>query len=219
VHPEKVKAIQEWPTPRNVTEVRSFMGLAGYYRRFISGFSRIAHAITSLQKKEKKFQWTEQCENNFQQLKKLLTSAPILKIFDPSKDYVVCTDACKEGLGGVLSQEGFVIFYESRKLKEHEKNYATHDLELAAVVHALRKWRHYLMGKKFEVRTDHNSLKYLFDQPTLNARQIRWLEFLCEYDFDIRYIKGKDNKVVDALSRNVTEFLKLQMLICSTEIL
>jgi hypothetical protein len=75
------------------------------------------------------------------------------------------------------------------------------------------------MGKKFEVRTDHNSLKYLFDQPTLNARQIRWLEFLCEYDFDIRYIKGKDNKVVDALSRNVTEFLKLQMLICSTEIL
>jgi hypothetical protein len=89
VDPEKVTAIQEWPTPRNVTEVRSFMGLAGYYRRFIAGFSRIAHAITSLQKKEKKFQWTEQCENNFQQLKKLLTSAPILKIFDPSKDYVV----------------------------------------------------------------------------------------------------------------------------------
>jgi hypothetical protein len=205
VDPKKVKAIQEWPNPRNVIEVRSFMGLVGYYRRFITRFSRIAHAITSLQKKEKKFQWTEQCENSFQQLKQLLTSAPILKIDDLSKDYVVCIDACKEGLGGVLSQEGFVVCYEYRKLKEHEKNYATHDLELAAVVHALRKWIHYLMGKKFELRTDHNSLKYLFDQPTLNARQIRWLEFLCEYDFDIMYIKGKDNKVADALSRKVHE--------------
>jgi ribonuclease HI len=117
----------------------------------------------------------------------------------------VCTDACKEGLGGVLSQEGFVVCYESRKLKEHEKNYATHDLELAAIVHALRKWRHYLMGKRFELRTDHNGLKYLFDQLTLNARQIRWLEFLCEYDFDIKHIKGKENKVVDALSRKVHE--------------
>jgi hypothetical protein len=202
---ENVQAIQEWPAPRNVTEVRSFMGLVGYYRRFIARFSRIAHAITSLQSKEKKFQWTERCESSFQQLKQLLTSAPILKIADPSKDYVVCTDACKEGLGGDLSQEGSVICYESRKLKEHENNYATHDLEMAAVVHALRKWRHYLMGKKFELRTYHNGLKYLFDQPTLNARQIRWMEFLCEYDFDIRHIKGKDNKVADALSRKVHE--------------
>jgi hypothetical protein len=218
VDPEKVRAIQEWPTPRNVTEVRSFMGLEGYYRRFIAGFSRIAHAITSLQKKEKKFQWTEQCESSFQQLKQLLTSAPILKIVDPSKDYVVCTDACKEGLGGVLIQEGFVVCYESRKLKEHEKNYATHDLELAAVVHALRKWRHYLMGKKFELRTDHNSLKYLFDQPTLNARQIRWLEFLCEYDFDIKYIKGKDNKVADALSRKVHELHATSIIMYRTEL-
>jgi hypothetical protein len=117
----------------------------------------------------------------------------------------VCTDACKEGLGGVLSQEGFVVCYESWKLKEHEKNYATHDLELAKIIHGLRKWRHYLMGKKFELRTDHNGLKYLFDQPTLNARQIRWLEFLCEYDFDIKHIKGKENKVVDALSKKVHE--------------
>jgi hypothetical protein len=138
-------------------------------------------------------------------LKKLLTSAPILKIADPNKDYVVCTNACKEGLGGGLSQEGFVVCYESRKLKVHEKNYATHDLELAAIIHALRKWRHYLRGKRFELRTDHNGLKYLFDQPTLNARQIRWLEFLCEYDFDIKHIKGKENKVVDALSRKVHE--------------
>jgi hypothetical protein len=98
-----------------------------------------------------------------------------------------------------------VICFESRKLKEHERIYATHDLELAAIVHALKKWRHYLMGKRFELRTDHNGLKYLFDQPTLYSRQRKWLEFLCEYDFDIKHIKGMENKVVDALSRRVHE--------------
>jgi hypothetical protein len=103
-------------------------------------------------------------------------------------------------------------------LKEHEKNYATHDLELAAIVHALRKWRHYLMGKKFELRTDHNGLKYLFDQPTLNARKIRWLEFLCEYDFDIKHIKGKENKVVDALNRKVHELHATAISMYRTEI-
>jgi hypothetical protein len=205
VDPEKVAAIREWSAPKNVKEVRSFMGLAGYYRRFIGGFSKIAHPITSLQRKGMKFQWMTDCERSFQHLKQLLTSAPILRIADPNEDFIVCTDACNEGLGGVLSQDGFVICYESRKLKEHERNYATHDLELAAIVHALRKWRHYLMGKRFELRTDHNGLKYLFDQPNLNARQSRWLEFLSEYNFDINHIKGKENKVVDALSRRVHE--------------
>jgi hypothetical protein len=148
-----------------------------------------------------KFQWTLDCENSFQHLKQLLTSDPILRIADPNEDFIVCTDACKEGLGGVLTQNGFVVCYESRKLKEHKRHYATHDLELASIVHALRKWRHYLMGKRFELRTDHNGLKYLFDQPNLNARQSRWLEFLSEYDFDIKHTKGKENKVVDALRR------------------
>jgi hypothetical protein len=138
-------------------------------------------------------------------LKQLLTNSPILRIADPNEDFVVCTNAFKEGLGGVLSQNGFVICYESRKLKEHERNYATHDLELETIVQALKKWRHYLMGRRFELRTDHNGLKYLFDQPTLNARKSRWLEFLCEYDFDIKHIKGKENKVADALSRRVHE--------------
>jgi hypothetical protein len=205
VDPEKVEAIREWSVRRNVAEVRSFMGLVGYYRRFISGFSKIAHPITSLQRKEKKFQWIEECEKSFQRSKMLLISVPILRIANPNVDFVVCTDVCKEGLGGVLSQNGFVICYEFRKLKEHEKNYATHDLDLAAIIHALRKGRNYLMGRRFELRTDHNGLKYLFDQPTLNARQSRWLELMCEYDFEIKYIKGKENKVVDALSRRVHE--------------
>jgi hypothetical protein len=203
--PEKVEAIREWPAPKNVIEVRYFMGLAGYYRRFIGGFLKIAHLITSLQRKGMKFQWTSDCERSFQHLKQLLTSAPILRIADPNEYFIVCTDACNEGLGGVLNQNGFVICYESRKLKEHERHYATHDLELATIVHALRKWRHYLMGKMFELRTNHNGLKYLFDQPNLNSRQSRWLEFLSEYNFDIKDIKGKENKVANALSRRVHE--------------
>jgi hypothetical protein len=170
VDPEKIETIRECSVPKNLIEFISFMGIVGYYRRFNVGFLKISHPITSLQRKEKKFQWTEDCEKSIQRLKKLLTSAPILRIAYLNKYFVVCTDACKEGLGEILSQNGFIIFYESRKLKEHERNYATHDLELEAIVHTLRKWRHYLMGRRFELRTDHNGLKHLFGQPTLIAR-------------------------------------------------
>jgi hypothetical protein len=145
---ENIEAIREWLEPNNVIEVISFMGLEGYYIIFIEGFSKIAHPITSLQRKGVKFQWTLDCEKSFQHLKKLLTSAPILRITDPYEDFIICIDACNEGIGGVLSQNGFFICYESRKLKDHERNYATHDLELESIVHALRKWRHYLMGKR-----------------------------------------------------------------------
>jgi hypothetical protein len=106
VDPEKIGAIREWSAPKNVTEVRSFMGLVDYYKNFIGGFSRIAHPITSLQRKEKKFQWTEECEKSFHQLKQLLTSAPILRIADPNEDFVVCTDACKEGWGESSARMG-----------------------------------------------------------------------------------------------------------------
>jgi hypothetical protein len=205
VDPENIEAIREWSAPNNVTEVRSFMGLAGYYKRFIKGFSKIAHPITSLQRNGVKFQWALDCEKSFQHLKQLLTSSPILRIADPNEDFIVCIDACKEGLGGVFTQIGFVICYESRKLKEHERHYATHDWELASIVNSLRKWRHCRMGKRFELRTDHNGLKYLFDHPTLNVRKSMWLEFLSEYDFDIKHIKGKENNVDDPLSRRVHE--------------
>jgi hypothetical protein len=203
VDPEKIEAIRGWPIPRNVSEIRSFMGLVGYYKRFIVGFSKIAHPITSLHKKGTKFEWTPKCEENFNLLKELLTSAPVFKIVDPNEIFVVCTDACKEGLGGVLMQNEHVIGHDSRKVKEHERNYATHDLELVSIVHSLMMWRHYLMGKRFELRTDHIGLKYIFEQPTLNVRQAIWLEFLSEYDLDINHIKGKENKVVNALSRRV----------------
>jgi hypothetical protein len=114
-------------------------------------------------------------------------------------------NSCKEGLGGFLNQNGYVVCYESRKLKEHERNYATHDSELEAIMHSLNMWRHYLMGKRFELRTYHNGLRYLFEQPTINDRKNRWLEFLSEHEFDIKHVKGKENKVVDALIRRVHE--------------
>lgn len=122
------------------------------------------------------------------------------------KYFTVCTDASVQGLGAVLMQEGRVIAYASRKLKKHEELYATHDLELAAVMLALKLWRDYLIGRRFELRTDHQSLKHLFTQRDLNARQRRWSEFMSEYDFDISYIKGKENVVADALSRRPQTF-------------
>ena len=137
VDPNKIKTINEWLVPKDVTDVRSFMEITGYYRRFIEGFSRITNPITSLQKKGKKFVWDKKCEESFKKLKRLLTIAPILIIVDPNKDFVVCIDACNDGLGRVLTQEGHVIVYESMKLKIHEKNYSSYDIELAAVIHAL----------------------------------------------------------------------------------
>ena len=121
----------------------------------------------------------------------------MLKITNPNIDFLVCKYAYKEGLGGVLLQEGCIICYESKKLNEHEINYVTHDLELAAIVHTLKMWRHYLLGRRFVLMTDHYGLRYLFDQPKLNARQARWMAFLSEFDFEIKHVKGKENKVAN----------------------
>ena len=140
VDPKKIKAISDWPIPKDVTDIWSFMGLTGYCRRFIKDFSRIAYPITSLQKKGIKFVWSSKCQESFDKLKELLTQAPVLKVADPLKDYTVCTDASQEGVGGVLSQEGHVVCYESRKLKDHERNYVVHELELTTMVHALKMW-------------------------------------------------------------------------------
>ena len=138
-----------------------------------------------MQKKGNKFDWNQKCEDSFKKLKTLLTSAPILRIADPNKEFVVCTDPHNDGLGRVLTQEGNVIAYEFRKLKIYENNYATYDLELAIVIHALKMWRHHLIGRKFILMTDNKGLKYMLDQPNINARQARWLDFLSEYDFEI----------------------------------
>jgi len=140
VDPAKIEAIENWPRPTNVPEVRSFLGLAGYYRRFVEGFSRIAAPLSQLTKKNLKFHWGESQEDSFQKLKNKLTSAPILAMPFGTEGYVIYSDASKSGLGCVLMQHGRVIAYASRQLKNHEKNYPTHDLELTAVIFALKIW-------------------------------------------------------------------------------
>ncbi|KAJ9561902.1 hypothetical protein OSB04_007062 [Centaurea solstitialis] len=197
----KIEAIQKWEQPKNSSEVRSFLGLVGYYRRFIRDFSKIAMPLTSLTRKNVKFEWTEAQDKAFQTLKDCLTNAPILALPEGSEDFVVYSDASLLGLRCVLMQRGKVIAYASRQLKEYEKKYPTHDLELAAVVFALKLWRHYLYGMKCQLYTDHKSLKYLFDQQTLNMRQQRAMELIKDYDCDILYHPGKANVVADALSR------------------
>ncbi|GAU32901.1 hypothetical protein TSUD_393220 [Trifolium subterraneum] len=201
VDPAKVDAVMKWGTLEPVSEIRSFLGLAGYYRRFIEGFSKMALPLTLLTRKDQAFVWNEKCEKSFQELKEKLTTAPVLIFPDAKESFVVYCDASKLGLGGVLMQKGKVVAYASPLLKVHERNYPTHDLELAAVVFALKVWRHYLYGSRFEVFSDHKSLKYLFDQKELNMRQRRWLEFLKYYDFELSYHPGKANVVADALSR------------------
>ncbi|XP_073272086.1 uncharacterized protein [Primulina huaijiensis] len=172
-----------------------------YYRKFVEGFSSIAIPLTKLTQKNSKFVWDEGCEKSFQTLKEKLASTPVLILPTEDKEFTIYSDASKEGLGCVLMQEGRVIAYASRQLKQHEQNYPTHDLELAAVVFALKIWRHYLYGAKCEIFTDHQSLKYLFTQKELNMRQRRWIELLKDYDLTISYHPGKANKVADALSR------------------
>ncbi|WVZ52398.1 hypothetical protein U9M48_003459 [Paspalum notatum var. saurae] len=160
VDPSKVKDVLNWKQPETVTEIRSFLGLAGYYRRFIKDFSKTAKPMTSLTKKNAKYVWSSNCEEAFQTLKKLLTSAPVLAQPDVTKPFDVYCDASGSGLGCVLMQEGRVIAYTSRQLRKHETNYPTHDLELAKVVHALKIWRHYLLGNTCHIYTNHKSQVY-----------------------------------------------------------
>nr|GFA66745.1 putative reverse transcriptase domain-containing protein [Tanacetum cinerariifolium] len=174
VDPAKIESVKDWTSPKSPTEIHQFLGLAGYYRRFIEGFSKITKPMTKLtQKKE----------------------AKILSY----------CDALNEGLSAVLMQRDKVISYASRQLKIHEKNYTTHDLELGAVVFALKIWRHYLYGTKCRVFTDHKSLQRILNQKELNMRQRRWLELLSDYDCDIHHHTGKANVVADTLSRKERE--------------
>jgi hypothetical protein len=211
VDPTKVEAIMEWPAPKNLSELHSFMGLVGYYRRFVEGFSKITNPIMELQKKNKKFILTKKCMESFRRLEDFLTMTPILKVPDMDTNFLVCTHASKEGLGGVLMQDGRVISYISRKLRRNEENYAMHDLELLAIVYDLKVWRHYLVGQKIELRMNHYGLENIFTQSDLNAQQRHWSKLLSKYDFEISYIKGTMNRVADALSQRPRIFSVLPL--------
>ncbi|GJZ12155.1 putative reverse transcriptase domain-containing protein [Tanacetum coccineum] len=213
VDPAKIESIKDWASPKTPTEIRQFLGLAGYYRRFIEGFSKIAKTMTKLTQKGVKFDWGDKQEAAFQLLKQKLCSAPILALPEGSEDFIAYCDASKKGLGAVLMQREKVISYASRQLKIHEKNYTTYDLELRVVVFALNIWRHYMYGTKCTVFTDHKSLQHILDQKELNMRQRRWLELLSDYNCEIRYHLGKANVVADALSRKKREPLRVRALV------
>jgi hypothetical protein len=202
---DKVKAIQEWPRPRNRKEILSFLGLAGYYRRFVKNFSQLASSMTELLKDKVEWNWSTSVEEGFKSLKEVITSGPVLRSPDQSKPFVVTTDASGFAIGAELSQEfeGQLqpIAFMSKKLSPAERNYPVHEQELLAVIQAIREWKCYLDGQKFQVITDHKSLIYLQKQPHLSARQTRWLEFLSQFDFEMHYKPGKSNVVADALSR------------------
>lgn len=202
VDPAKVKAVLAWNLPTNVSEVRSFLGLFGYYKRFIEGFASIARPLTQLLKKDAPFKWDEDCQEAFDILKENVTQALALVLPNESGEYEVYIDASHCGLGCVLTQNGRVIAYVSRQLKPHELNYPTHDLEMAVVVHALKISRHYMYGAKCQIYSDHKNLRCLDTMDKINGRQRRWLELLQDYDTNILYIEGKANRVADALGRN-----------------
>jgi hypothetical protein len=194
VDPSKVQEVLDWKSPRSVTQIRSFLGLAGYYRWFIPNFSKITKPMTKLLEKEAKFKWSPQCEEAF------LTAAPVLAQLDIEKSFDVYCDAIGIGIGWVLMQDGHAIAYASWQLWRHKEHYPTHDLELLVVVHALKVWRHYLLGNLVHIYTDHKSLKYLFTQPDLNMRLRRWLELIKDYALKVHYHPKKANVVADALS-------------------
>ncbi|GKC10776.1 putative reverse transcriptase domain-containing protein, partial [Tanacetum coccineum] len=207
----KIEAVKNWKAPRTPTEVCSFLGLVGYYRRFIKNFSKIAKSLTIFTQKCKTFDWGEEQELAFQTLKDKLCDAPVLALPDGLEDFVVYCDASGIGLGCVLMQRGKVIAYASRQLKIHEKNYTTHDLELGAIVFALKIWRHYLYGIKSVIYTDHKSLQHIFSQKDLNMRQRRWIELFSDYDCEFATILLSINdRILAAQKKVVDEFAGLQ---------
>ena len=214
----KVAAVERWPTPTTQKEVEQFLGLAGYYRRFIAGFSKLASPLSELcgtLKKskggaqrtppKKRFEWGEQQQQAFDQLKAAVVSAPCLAIPDPKREFIVHTDASGYATGAVLMQqfdEGLrPIAFLSKKMTKAERNYPVHEQELLAILNALKAWRHYLGGRRFSVLTDHQSLQYVETSAMATPRQVRWAAWLSEFDFTIHYSPGKTNVAADALSR------------------
>ena len=199
--PAKVEAIKTWPDLKTVHDVRSFLGLCSYYRRFIRSFAEIASPLHALERKGITFTWAEKEISAFNKLKEKLTTDPVLILPDLRKSFVVQCDACGHSLGAVLMQNGHVVAYESRMLLKAERTLQVYEKELLAVIHALSSWKHYLLGADFVVQTDHQTLRYFLTQSKLSEKHMRWANFLSMFHFQIVHVEGKKNVVADALSR------------------
>ncbi|KAI9169056.1 hypothetical protein LWI28_006273 [Acer negundo] len=202
VDESKIEAVRQWPQPKTITEVWSFHGLASFYRRFIPHFSSIMAPVTECMKGVK-FQWTTEAEEGFQQIKEKLTTAPILVLPDFSQPFELHSDASKVGIGAVLSQGGKPVAYFSEKLSGSRVRYSTYDIELYAVVQAVKHWRHYLFHREFILYTDHDSLRHLHSQEKISSRHASWSAYLQQFTFVLKHKAGVTNRVADALSRRV----------------
>src|SRR6266496_3551504 len=207
-NPQLVQALMDFPQPRTLKELQSFLGLANYYRKFIANFSNIALPLTDVtrnntQSNLRPIEWTQPMQSAFDALKKALTSAPCLALPDPDGEFEVTTDASEnaKAVGAVLTQNSHPVAYESTKLNSHQLNYSVHDKEMCAIMHALERWRPFLLGRHFKVYTDHRSLVHFKTQSNLNQRQLCWQEKVADYDMEILYKPGKENVVTDGLSR------------------
>ncbi|KAH9657916.1 Endonuclease [Citrus sinensis] len=201
VDEEKVKAIKEWPTPKSVSQVRSFHGLVSFYRRFVKDFSTLAAPLTEIVKKHVGFKWASEQERAFNLIKEKLVSAPLLALPDFTKTFEIECDDSSIDIGAVLMQEGRPIAYFSEKLGGAALNYPTYDKEMYALVRTLETWQHYLLPKEFVIHTNHESLKHLKGQGKLHKRHAKWVEFIEPFPYVIKYKQGKENVVADALSR------------------
>ena len=204
-NPSKIECVKNWPVPRNVKDVQSFLGLANYYRRFVKGFAKIGNPLTQLTRKDTPFVWTEACDLAFRSLKNSLITAPVLSLPDPEKDFFIEADASNFAIGAVLCQKdargAHPIAYVSRKLSSAERNYPIQEQELLALIYALRKWRHYLFGSRIRAYTDHQSLVLWHTFKNLTGRKARWVLELSEFNVELIYKKGAKNIAADALSR------------------
>lgn len=207
--PKKIVAVKEFPTPKTARNVKQFLGLAGYYRRFIPNFSKTARSLTELLKKDRDFRWNTDQENAFVRLRDMLCEEPILQYPDFTKPFVLTTDASATAIGGILSQgeigKDLPIAYASRLLNSAEQNYSTIEKELLAIVYCVNHFRSYLFGHKFTLVTDHRPLVWLHSVQDPTSRLVRWRLKLAEYEYNIIYKAGKINANADALSRNPPE--------------
>lgn len=200
--PVKVEGVMSWPRPGCVKDLRWFLGLSGYYRRSIKGYGIITRPLTNLLRKDG-FQWSEEAEKSFEDLKKALCTALVLAMPDFSKPFVLETDACNKGMGAVLMQEGRPLSYLSKAFNSKNVGFSVYEKELLALVMTVTKWKHYLMGNHFIIKTDHQALKYLLEQQLDTALQYKWMARLLGMDYEIHYKKGVENIAADALSRRL----------------